>query len=223
MLKIMQSHKFFTVFVLGAITIMISVAFIFWGIGPKDNIQKAYLARIDDERITIDQYWRAYDNEFKRLKEQNKSPEEIEKLKLKDRVIASLVNRAALLIAARNAGITVTENELQEAIINTQYFQRNGAFDMEIYQRALRFNRLTPETFEDSVRNDILISKISNLVGETAELTSEELTILNSMNAANNDQLRAIFRSSKSNQAISAYIESIKRRMIIKINRDQIS
>ncbi len=223
MLKIMRSHKFFTVFVLGAITIMISVAFIFWGIGPKDNIQKAYLAQIDDERITIDQYWRAYDNEFKRLKEQNKSPEDIEKLNLKDRVIASLVNRTVLLNAARKAGIIVTENELQEAIINTQYFQRNGVFDMEIYQRALRFNRLTPQTFEDSVRNDIFISKISNLIGETAELTSEELTILNSMNAANNDQLRAIFRSSKSNQAILAYVESFKRRMVIKINRDQIS
>ncbi|MBI4682032.1 MAG: SurA N-terminal domain-containing protein [Nitrospirae bacterium] len=223
MLKIMQSHKFFTVFVLGAITIMISVAFIFWGIGPKDNPQDTFVASVEDEKITIDEYWRTYDNELKRLKEQNKSPEEIEKLNLKDRVINSLINRSVLLIAARKAGITVTENELQEAIINTQYFQRNGVFDMEIYQRALRFNRLTPQAFEDSVSKDIVISKISNFIRETAELTPEELTILNSMNAGNNDQLRAIFRSSKSNQAISAYVESIKRRMVIKINKDQIS
>jgi len=74
MLKIMQSHKFFTVFVLSAITIMISVAFIFWGIGPKDSAQVTYVASVENEKIPLDEYWRAYDNEVKRLKKENKSP-----------------------------------------------------------------------------------------------------------------------------------------------------
>ena len=223
MLKIMQSHKFFTVFVLSAITIMISVAFIFWGIGPKDKAQVTFVASVGDEKITLDEYWRAYDNEVKRLKEQNKSTEEIEKLNLKDRILATLVNRAVLVAAAPKAGITVSEKELQEAIINAPYFQRNGVFDPEVYKRALKLNRLTPQTFENSIRNDIIISKMSNLIGETAELSSEELQILESMNVENKDQLRSIFRSSKSNQTIQAYIESIKRQMDIQINRDLIS
>lgn len=223
MLKIMQSHKFFTVFVLGAITIMISVAFIFWGIGPKDNAQVAFLASVEDEKITLDEYWRAYDNEVNRFKEQNKSPEEIEKLNLKDRVLTTLVNRLVLVAAAHKAGITVTEKEIQEAIINTPYFQRNGVFDPEVYKRALKLNRLTTQSFENSMRNDLIISKMSNLIGETAELSSEELQILESMNVENKDQLRSIFRSSKSSQTIQAYIESIKRQMDITVNRDLIS
>ncbi|NOZ68337.1 MAG: hypothetical protein GXP46_03640 [Deferribacteres bacterium] len=52
MLKIMRSHKFFTVFLLSAITIMISIAFIFWGIGPKDNPSVTFVAQINGERIT---------------------------------------------------------------------------------------------------------------------------------------------------------------------------
>jgi hypothetical protein len=223
MLKIMQSHKFFTVFVLGAITIMISVAFIFWGIGPKDTSKVTFVASVGDEKITLDEYWRTYDNEVKRLKDQNKSTEEIEKLNLKDRILAALVNRAVLVAAAPKAGITVSEKELQEAIINTPYFQRNGVFDPEVYKRALKLNRLTPQAFENSIRSDIIISKMSNLIGETAELSSEELQILDSMNVENKDQLRSIFRSSKSNQTIQAYIESIKRQMDIQINRDLIS
>jgi len=223
MLKTMQSHKFFTVIVLSAITIMITVAFVFWGIGPQDNPQVTYVASVEGEKITLDEYWRAYDNEVKRLKEQNKSPEEIEKLNLKDRVLTTLVNRMVLVAAAPKAGITVTEKELQEAIINTPYFQKDGVFDSEVYKRALRLNRLTPQSFENSMKNDLIISKISNLIGETSELSSEELQILESMNAGNKDQLRSIFRSSKSGQMIQAYIESIKRQMDIKINRDLIS
>lgn len=219
----MQSHKFFTVFVLGAITIMISVAFIFWGIGPKDNVQTAFVASVEDEKITIDEYWRAYDSEVNRLKEQKKSPEEIEKLNLKDRVLATMVNRMVLVAAASKAGITVTEKELQDAIVTAPYFQKNGVFDPEVYKRALKLNRLTTQSFENTIRNDLIISKMSNLIGETAELSAEELQLLESMNIENKDQLRSIFRSSKSNQAVQAYIESIKQHMDIQIKKDLIS
>ena len=64
---------------------------------------------------------------------------------------------------------------------------------------------------------------MSNLIGETAEITADEKKIIDSMNAENRDQLRQMFRSSKSNQAIQAYIESIKRKLDIQINRDIIS
>jgi peptidyl-prolyl cis-trans isomerase D len=223
MLKIMQGNKFFTVFLLSAITIMISVAFIFWGIGPADNPAVSYVALIEDERITLDQYWRAYDNEYKRLRNQDTSPEDIEKLNLEDRVLATLVNRQVLLIAARKVGITTTKNDLQEAIINAPYFQKDGVFDRNVYERALKLNRTTAQAFENSVRNDIIVSKMSNLIGETAEISSDEVKILESMNAENKDQLRTIFRSSKISQTVEAYIESIKRQLDIQINRDLIS
>lgn len=223
MLKIMQTHKFFTKFVLGAITVMITGAFIFWGIGPKDNPSASFVAQVEDEKITLEQFWRTHENEVNRLKEENKSAEEIEKLNLKDRVLANMVNRAVLVVAARKAGITVSEKEVQEAIINTPYFQKDGAFDPQIYKRALTLNRLTPQIFETSVRNDLTISKMSNLIAETAELSSDELNILDSMNAENKGQLRSLFLSSKSNQMVQAYIESIKRQIDITINSDIIS
>jgi peptidyl-prolyl cis-trans isomerase D len=223
MLKLMQGNKFFTVFLLSAITIMITVAFVFWGIGPADNPTVTYVAQIENEKIPPDQFWRAYDNEYKRLREQNTSPEDIEKMNLEERILATMINRKVLVIAAQKAGIKATQKELQEAIMNTEYFQRNGVFDQSIYERALKLNRLSPRSYEESVRKDIIISKMSNLIGETAELTSEELKILDSMKAENKDQLRSIFRSSKTSQAVQAYIESIKRQLDIQVNRDLIS
>jgi hypothetical protein len=59
---------------------------------------------------------------------------------------------------------------------------------------------------------------MGQLIGETAEPSPYELKMLESMEGDNKKQLAEIFRSSKNNQAIKAYIDSIKREMEIKIN-----
>ncbi len=223
MLKIMRSHKFFTVFLLSAITIMISIAFIFWGIGPKDNPSVTFVAQINGERITLDQFWRAYDNAYDDLKKQYPDPEDINKRELQDSVLARMINTRVLIIAARRAGITVSEKELQEAIKNQPFFQRDGVFDPDIYKRKLKFNRLTPQAYESSLRNDMLITKMTRLITETVELSPDELKIIDSIKGDNKEQLSEVFRAAKGNQMISAYIEAIKRQLDIKVNRDIIS
>jgi len=223
MLKIMQSHKFFSVFILSVITIMITVAFVFWGIGPKDNAAIEYVAEVEDEAISLEQYWRAYDVESKRLKDQGTKQEDIDKLNLQDRVLMRLVDRKVLLFAAEQAGVSVNKSELQTEIINTPYFQRNGVFDRNVYERALKLNRLSPKIFESSMKDDMVIAKMSRIIGETSELSAEELKIIDSIQGGNKEQLMNMFRSNKGNQSVNAYIESIKRQLNIKINRDLIS
>ncbi len=223
MLKIMHGNKFFSVFLLTAITIMLTVAFVFWGIGPKDSQTSSYVAKINDEKITLDQFWRAYDNEYKRLRDQEKTPEEIKKLKLEDQVLNALVNNKVLLIAAQMAGLTVTDHELQKNIMNTAYFQKGGVFNKRIYERALKLSRMSPGSYEDSVRGSILISKMTRMIGETAEVTPDEEKILESMEPDQRDQLKGIFSKSKVNQAVQAYIAGVKRQIDIDIKRDLIS
>jgi hypothetical protein len=222
MLKIMRSNKFFSVFLLTAITIMLTVAFIFWGIGPKDNPQAQFVAEINGDRIMLDEYYRAYDNEYRRLKDQY-SDEEIEKMNIPDRVINSLVNRRVLLIAAERAGITVSEKELQNAIVNEPAFQRNGVFDVNVYERRLKLNRLSPQTYESVLTRDMIITKMSRLIGETAELSQDEAKMLDTVKGGNKAQLTQIFLASKSNQVINAYIQSLKRQLDITIRRDLVS
>jgi peptidyl-prolyl cis-trans isomerase D len=223
MLKIMQSNKFFSVFVLSVITVMITIAFVFWGIGPKDNSAIEYVANIEGEAITLEQYWRAYDAELKRLKDQGTKQEDIDKLQLEDRVLTRMIDRKVLIFAAEQAGISVSEGELQTAILNAPYFQRNGVFDRSVYERALKLNRLTPKVFEASMKHDMIIAKMSRIIGETSELTAEELKIIESIQGGNKEQLTEIFRSNKSNQTINAYLGSIKRQMDITIKRELIS
>ena len=202
---------------------MITVAFVFWGIGPKDNINVVYAATVEDINIPMDEFWRVYDNKYKKVSEQYSDPEEIKKLNLEQMVLESLIDRTVLLIAAQNAGLTITDRELQQAIIDTPYFHKDGVFDQNIYLRALKLNRTNPQAYESSLKSDLLIFKMSQLIGETAELSSYELKMLDSMEGDNKKQLAEIFRSSKSSQTIKAYIDSLKREMEIKVNPELIS
>jgi hypothetical protein len=58
------------------------------------------------------------------------------------------------------------------------------------------------------------------MIGETAELSSNELQILDSLEGGNQEQLHQVFMSTKRNQAISAYIEGIKRRLDVKVSEN---
>ncbi|GAB4540982.1 MAG: SurA N-terminal domain-containing protein [Thermodesulfovibrionia bacterium] len=220
MLELMRSHKFFSVFVLSGITIVIIVTFVFWGIGPKDNPQKGILAQVDKEVIRLDEYWRLYDNEYKRLRERNPNDEEIKKLG--ERVLDSLIDRMVLISVAKRIGIKVSEDELQDEIMKIPYFQKDGVFDPEIYRRALKLNRLTPQIFEEQLRDDILFLKMSRLIKETAELTEDEKKMIEIFKQSN-PQIADMILTNKGDQNLKAYIETIKRGIKIKVNRELIS
>jgi peptidyl-prolyl cis-trans isomerase D len=223
MLKTMRTNKIFTFVILVGVTVIITIAFVFWGIGPKDNENVQVLAQVDKQKVSFEEYWRAYDNAYKREKDEGVSDDQIKKLNLKEKVLQTLVDRKVLLIAAERSGITVTEKELQDNIIKTPYFKRNGVFDKAVYERALRLNRMTPQIYEATLRNDLVINKMIRLIGETSELTEEETGILKSLGGGNVEQLREVFRANKSNLAIQAYVEGYKKQLDIKVNRDLIS
>jgi peptidyl-prolyl cis-trans isomerase D len=222
MLEVMRSHKFFSYLLIGII-FMITVTFVFWGIGGQDTgTAQQVVALIEDEMITLDKFWRAYDNEYKRVKDIYSDEEEIKKLNLKEGVLESLVDRTVILIAARKAGIMVTTDELRNEIVKMPYFQRDGVFDQGVYQRALSLNRLTPQIFEEELKNDLVFTKMSRLIRETVELTAGELETVESLRKSNN-QIAEAFFASKNNLALKAYVEGVKRRMNIKVNWDLIS
>jgi len=222
MLKIMRSSKFFSVFILGIVTVFITIVFVFWGIGPQQNTSEVIIAQVNKSRITLSEYDRAYELSYRRAREIYKDEAEIEKLNLRQTVLTELIDNRVLMAAAKEAGITITEAELQEAIMNEPAFHKEGVFDKDVYRRRLRLNRLTPAAFESGLSKDLLRNKMRMLIAETAELTSEEMKTLDSIKG-DKTQLREIFMSSKRAMTVKAYIESLKRRMKIIINREYTS
>jgi peptidyl-prolyl cis-trans isomerase D len=216
MLKAMRKHaKFFYV-----LFFIVILSFIFWGVGTVDKSTAVPIAEVGKSKITLEEYWSAYDRarEFYRNVSKGAFTEEMEKqLNLKQRVLDALIEDAALLAAARKMGIQASDAELEEAITNDPPFMRDGKFNKEVYLRSLQLNRLTPEYFEFLKRKELTLTRMRRLIGESVDLTDE------AMNSPAVAQMRPAFLSQLRDSAVKSYVEGLKKQMKIKVNQQLIS
>jgi peptidyl-prolyl cis-trans isomerase D len=198
------------------------ITFIFWGVGSVDKSTSVSVAEIGNEKISVEEYWRTYENVRARYRDtyKEKFNEEMEKsLNLKEMVLNSLIDERILLLSAKEWKISVTNKELQDAITNDSRFMRDGVFRKDIYFRTLELNRMTPEMFEVSLRHDLTRMKMYRLIGSVVDVTPADVKQIPS-----DEKMRALWRRSllmnEQNAALQSYITSIKNRMTIKINKD---
>jgi peptidyl-prolyl cis-trans isomerase D len=221
MIKFMRSSKFFTVFLLSAITIMIIISFVFWGIGPYDNPSVNIVARVGDNKITYQEYLKTHDRLFDRYRENIKDDEELKKLNLKEMALDQLIEKNVLLVVAEREGITATEKEFHQALMEEPAFQKDGVFNKDIYLRVLDMNRLTHESYKELMMEQIKLDKLQTLVTETAELSGKEVENLK-LDEKQGRQIRDILLSSKKAQALQNYLKGIRQTLNITINKEMI-
>jgi len=215
MLKAMRKHaKFFYV-----LFFIVILSFIFWGVGTVDKSTSVTIAEIDKEKISVEDYWKAYDRarEFYRQLFKEKFDETLEKqLNLKQKVLDSLIDERALLLAAKKEGIKVTDEELQDSVVNDPAFMRDGKFNNEIYLRTLQLNRLTPEYFESMKRRELTLTKMRRLVGEAVDLTDVDAP---PASGPDQDAARQAQAMEMKDKAMRSYIEGMKKQMKIVVNQ----
>jgi peptidyl-prolyl cis-trans isomerase D len=214
MLKSMRKHaKYFYV-----LFVLVILSFIFWGVGGIDQPSTVPVAVIGEETITVDEYWRAYQSTMDLYRDIYKEEFDEEKLGLKQNVLNSLVAERVLYVAAEQAGLAVSDSELQEAIMNEPAFMRDGRFNRQVYLRALELNRITPGAYEESKRRDLMGEKMKRLIEESVDLTPSELD-----KVKGDDTLRQILLESKRQAALESFIEGLKRQMRITVNEQLVS
>lgn len=219
MLKVMRHHaKYFYV-----LFVLVILSFIFWGVGRVDNTTTLPVASIGDERISIDEYWRSFYNmaDVYRNIYGDKFDDKMQDA-LKQTVLNSLVEERVLLVAAREAGITVSDAELREAIVNEPSFQRNGAFSSDVYQNTLRLNRLAPEYYEAVKRRELMIEKMKSLVHGAVDLSPAELAALPADEKTGGAVRKALLEK-KREEALRSYVEGLKRQMRVTVSPELIS
>lgn len=221
MLQFMRKHaKFFYIFFF-----LIIISFIFFYVGPIDKSATLPVAEIGKEKITLEEYWRAYDRarDIYRDLYKDKFNEDLEKkLKIKEKVLVSLIEEKVLFIIAEELRMTVKDEEVEEAVMNEPAFTRNGTFDRDIYLRTLELNRITPEFFENVKRQELTLAKIKRFIGESVNLTGTEIIQIPADEKTAMALKQAVLLD-KREKAISSYIEGIKKQLKIKINDQLIS
>ncbi len=156
----------------------IVIVFIFWGGYSYTEKKASRVAVVNGSYIGLREYQSMYNNLLEQMRRQfgkQFSSELVEALNLKGQALDRLINRRLILTEAGMLKFDVSREELQNAIVSYPAFQTNGRFDPLRYQQALRYARLTPQEFEASQREDLLINKVEQLVTRGTKVLESEM------------------------------------------------
>ena len=166
MLRILREHA--SSWILKFILLAVAVTFILWGGSSLIKEKRVtYAAKVNGVTIEWKEYNDAFQNATKQYREAlgpSFSEKMLEELRLKDKILDDLIAKILILQEAKRLGLFIPDEELSGAIESVPAFQVNGQFDKRNYERFLRLNRMTPEEFEQSQRESLLISKAVSLI-----------------------------------------------------------
>lgn len=230
MIKVMRSAAHNYPWLLKSIMGILAIAFVitmgWWGFGEQTG---SAVATVGDLTVSRDEFRRAYENMYRFYKE--KIPGEFKDETIKQGVMEQLVVNRLWLIAAKDMGITVSDADLRDMIVQIPDFQKNGAFDPDLYKRLLAANHLTPAVFEAAQHREILGNKARMIVSDSVALTPSEISDGLALMAkpqdsdptktkAAKDRVLQDLLFQKQQRALTAYQESLKSRVPIKIHRE---
>ena len=159
-----------TIVVLIALTFVVGMGW--WGF---EAAQPNAVATVGPYEISLDGYRRAYNNAYRFYKDQLKQ-EDVDEASLKSVVLNSLIQAKMWNLAADKFDLSISEEEIRDAIVAQKEFQReDGTFDPQYYQRALKFIRMTPREYEEQRSIELMAEKARLLITESTALTPTEL------------------------------------------------
>jgi hypothetical protein len=174
MIKIMRNAAHNYPWLLKSIMGILAIAFVitmgWWGFGEQGS---GPVAKVGEQSVSIDEFKRTYENMRRIYKENVKT--DFKEEEFKEFVVGQLVDSRIWIIAAEEMGVRVSDADLRELIMQTPVFQKNGAFDPELYKRILAANHLTPASFESIQQQEVLANKARMIVRDSVALTPAEI------------------------------------------------
>jgi len=156
----------------------IGTMFLVWGKGSDGpGGSKGYAAKVNGSKISLEDYQSAYQrlrNIYMQIYGQS-LPAELEKtLNLKKAALDSLIDNFLVMKEAKGMGIKVSKDEVTAAIAGMSMFQKNGAFDFNLYTQLLKSNRMTASDFEEGQKGELILKKTRQAVKDKVTVSDEE-------------------------------------------------
>jgi peptidyl-prolyl cis-trans isomerase D len=180
MLGVMRKYKqsfiikgVFTIIVLS----FIGTIFLIWGKGDEGLKGSGYAIKVNGKTISYDEYSKAYERvktSIQQMYGRPVTPELEKQFSLRKLTIENLINAELMRQEAKKQGLKVSDEEVIAEISKIPLFQKDGAFDSQLYQKALKMYRLTPSAFEEIERNDLLMKKMRKTVTDRAKVSDQE-------------------------------------------------
>ena len=179
MITWMQRHKKYLVITIWISTIaFVGAGFVGWGAYDLNKDRAASVAKVGDQTISVQEFQTAYANYYNyynNILGGKLTQEEADQMGIDKMVMSTLINQTLLLNYAKDMGITATEDNVKELLINNANFQENGVFNKNIYYSSLKARRMTPSEYENGLKKDIIITKLQSFLKLPASETEINL------------------------------------------------
>jgi peptidyl-prolyl cis-trans isomerase D len=141
---------------------------------------KAAAATVGSESVSIVEYQREYrqlQNLYHQIYGDQLTPELEKQMRLPLQALDRAVNQKILMAEARHLGLTVTDAELQDRILKEPVFQdAQGRFvGEERYTQILQQNQLSAASFEEEIRDELLLRKLTDALAANLYVGEDEV------------------------------------------------
>lgn len=156
---------------------IIVLVFVFFGVGSMNNSRNNTVASVNDDPITFNEFQDAYRSSVARMRERfgdNLNDDLLKALNVKQQTLNSLIEDRLVTAEADKLEVLVSDKELQDSLMSIKAFQRDGAFDLELYKKVLGLNAMTPEMYEQLQRKALRQQKVRDMVLSSINVSDME-------------------------------------------------
>lgn len=201
MFDYVKSNKILT----GIIVILIAIPFAFFGIdfyfSGRDVV--GHVAQVEGTPISQQEFAQALQSRQEQLREAMGGRIDqamLDSPEVRQAVLDQLVNQQVAYQAAREAGITVSNAELQQVIAGIPAFREDGgagAFSRQLYEAALRGRGMTGASFEALLRRDLMVGRLRGNLAATAIVPTQVVDRLYRIRAQQREISHVVFEPAR--------------------------
>ncbi|MFC1850545.1 SurA N-terminal domain-containing protein [candidate division CSSED10-310 bacterium] len=188
------------------IAAFVGTIFAVWGVGGGGGRQaKDIVAWIDEKPVTAREFYEARQRvrEFYQRVYGDKFSEYEAQLQLSDTALAQIIQNQAVLKAAHDLGIYISQDEIQDHILKMPEFHEEGQFSLRRYRRLLQVNHIEEDDFVSQMKTELARSRVQSLLQDAIWVSQAELE---AQYRLENEQMRMEFLQINSR----AYTEKVK-------------
>lgn len=157
---------------------LIGTTFLVWGFrSTSGGLGPDTILTVEGERVPYAEYQQAYQRQYQQYQQamgERFDEKILERLNLKTQIIERLIARHLLLHEAKRLGLVVGPDELVAEITNLPAFADRSGFSRERYLRSLESARVSPERFEEGLRQDLIVRKVEQWVKAAVNVLPDE-------------------------------------------------
>ncbi len=161
------------------IAFIISIFAVWGGAGALGEGRGANtLATVGKEKISLQLYQQTLQQQIENMRGQFRELDSrfIQQLNIPQQVLNQLIQQSLLTQLSKEMGIEATDDEIRKKIMSYPVFQKEGQFvGFAQYQKILDWNRISLSEFEKSLRQEIIIEKVVEVLTAGVTVTDEEL------------------------------------------------